>query len=157
MTISVGETAPDFNLYNQEGNQTSLGSMKGGPVVLAFFPAAFTGVCQKEMCTLQDSLSKFSDLGAQVAAVSTDSRFSNAEFAKQNNLSFPVLSDYTRTTIKDYGVEFRGLGGMEDYISARRSVFVIDGIGTVRWTWISDLPSQEPPYDEIERAVGQLG
>ncbi len=156
MVISTGQMAPNFSLYDQNGNQVELLSYRGKPVVLAFFPAAFTGVCQKEMCEFRDSITSFVNMNAQVLAISVDGRFSNAEFAKQNKLNFPVLSDYTHSTIKDYGVEFHNLAGMEGYVVARRSVFVIDATGKIVWSWVSTQPTQEPEYSEISKAVESL-
>ncbi len=150
MTISIGDTAPHFSLFDQHGEKVSIGNYRGKKVVLAFFPAAFTSVCKNEMCTFRDSLSGLNDSNAEVLAVSVDGRFANAEFAKQNNLSFPVLSDYERSAVKAYGVELENFAGMGGYLAARRSVFIIDGDGIVQWVWLSDVPTNEPPYEEIK-------
>ena len=125
-------------------------------MVVAFFPAAFTGVCENEMCTFRDSLSAFTDVGAAVVAISVDSRFSNAAFAAAHNLNFPVLSDYARHTIQQWDLVFPDLAGMPGYDVARRAVYVIDSEGTVSWCWLSDSPGDEPPYAEVESAVKSL-
>ncbi len=153
--VSENEMAPDFVLYNTDLKPVKLSDMKGNIVVLSFFPAAFTSVCTKEMCTFRDSMSKFNDLNAVVLGISVDPPFSNKAFKEHNKLNFEILSDYNRDVVKKYGVlwEFPSLPG---YMLAKRSVFVIDKNGVIRYKWISDDPAVEPPYDEIEKVVSSL-
>ena len=80
---NLNEIAPDFNLKNTEKNDIALSSFKGKTVVLAFYPGAFTGVCDTEMCSLRDSMNSFNDLNATVLGISVDSPWANAEFAKK--------------------------------------------------------------------------
>lgn len=157
MTISVGETAPSFSLINSADNQpVSLSDYTGKNVVLAFFPAAFSGVCQTELCTFRDSLASFESLDAQVLGISIDPPMAQKAFADQNGVNFPVLSDLHGAAIKDYGVEFENFAGVSGYTAARRSVFVIGKDGKVSWEWLSDSPGNEPPYSEVEAAVRAL-
>ena len=158
MTVAVGDTAPAFSLTNSADNQpVSLGDYAGKNVVLAFFPAAFSGVCQTELCTFRDSLASFESLNAQVLGVSTDPPMAQKAFADQNGVNFPVLSDLHHEAIKAYGVEFENFAGVDGYTAARRSVFVIGKDGKVSWQWLSDAPGNEPPYSEVEAAVQALG
>ena len=154
---TVGSQAPDFSLPNTKREAVSLASLRGNPVVLAFFPAAFTGVCEKELCTFRDSLAAFNDLDAAVFGVSVDAPFANAAFAERNSLNFPILSDYARAAVQAYGVAHDDFAGMAGYTAAKRSVFVIDKEGTLRYAWIADNPGQEPNYDEVQAAVKALG
>src|SRR5262249_40585328 len=124
--INAGTPAPSFKLHNTKKEEVSLDSMKGKNVVLLFFPAAFTGVCTKEMCNFRDSLAQFNSLNAQVLGISVDSPFSNGAFAEKNNLNFPLLSDYTRDTVKKYGVALDDFAGMKGYTASRRAVYVLD-------------------------------
>ncbi len=156
MTVETGQMAPDFALYDGDGNLVKLSEMKGAPVIVAFFPAAFTGVCETELCTFRDSMSAFDDMGAKVVGISVDSRFANAAFAAANNLSFPILSDYNREAIKSWDLVFPDLAGMPGYDVARRSVYVIDADGKVAWCWLSDSPGDEPPYEEVKQAASAL-
>ena len=156
MPLETGHTAPDFALFDGDGNEVKLSAMRGTPVVVAFFPAAFTGVCEKELCTFRDSMSAFNDMGAKIVGISVDSRFANAAFASANNLSFPILSDYNRETIKSWDLVFPDLAGMPGYDVARRAVYVIDSDGKVSWCWLSDSPGDEPPYDEVKQATNAL-
>lgn len=156
MPLDTGQQAPDFALYDGDGNLVKLSELRGTSVVVAFFPAAFTGICEKELCTFRDSMSDFNEVGAKVLAISVDSRFANAAFAKANDLDFPILSDYARDTIKSWDLVFPDLADMPGYDVARRSVYVIDGNGNVSWCWLSDTPADEPPYAEVQQAVMAL-
>ena len=156
MAPSVGDKAPDFNLRSTDGEMVSLSDQSGSNVVLAFFPAAFTGVCQTELCTFRDSLAAFNEMNCKVLGISVDPPFSQAEFHSQNDLTFPLLSDLGGSTVAAYGVELQNLAGIDGYNVAQRSVFVIDGEGTVRWSWISDSPLNEPSYDDVKAAVAAI-
>ncbi len=154
--VNQNEKAPDFLLFDTDLKPVKLSDFRGKVVVISFFPAAFTSVCTKEMCTFRDSMSKFNDLNAVVLGISVDPPFSNKAFKEHNKLNFPVLSDYRREAVKKYGVawEFPSLPGYE---LAKRSVFVVDKEGTVKYKWVSDDPTVEPPYHEIEKVVKSLG
>ncbi len=156
MALNVGDQAPDFNLRSTDGEVVSLSDQSGSNVVLAFFPAAFTGVCQTEMCTFRDSLSAFNDMNAKVFGISVDPPFSQAEFHSQNDLTFPLLSDLGGSTVAAYGVTLEDLAGIEGYNVAQRSVFVIDGNGKLAWSWVSDSPLNEPSYDDVKAAVAGI-
>ena len=156
MPLSNGDAAPNFTLRSTDGDTVALADQRGSAVVLAFFPASFTGVCQTEMCTFRDSLAKFNDLNAKVFGVSVDPPFSQAEFHKQNKLNFPLLSDFNGNTIDAYGVTLENLAGIEGYNVAQRSVFVIDANGNVAWSWVSDSPLNEPDYDDVQSALAAL-
>jgi peroxiredoxin len=151
--VEIGAQAPNFNLVNHKREQVSLESFRGRTVVLAFYPAAFTGVCEKEMCTFRDSLAALNAVNAAVLGISVDAPFSNAAFAEKNQINFPLLSDYGRTTVKAYGVELPDFAKMPGYTAAQRSVFVVDKAGAVRYKWVAPNPGVEPNYDEVRKAV----
>ena len=156
MALKVGDKAPDFVLVDTERKERPLKEFLGKKTVLAFFPGAFTGVCTKEMCALRDSISKLQGLNAQIVAVSVDGPFSNKAFADANNLTFPILSDYTRSTIKYYGIVHDGFAGLRGYTAAFRSVFVLDKNGVVKYAWVTENPGVEPPYEEITKALSSF-
>jgi len=156
MTAEVGQKAPQFTLVNTDLKATSLSDFAGKNVVLAFYPAAFTGVCQKELCTFRDALNDFASAKTAVVGVSVDSPFANKEFAAKNGLSFPLLSDITRDVIKQYDVVFNDLAGVKGFTVAKRSVFVIDRQGTIRYKWVAPEPKVEPNYAEVTAAVKKL-
>ena len=155
--VSESDTAPDFTapMRTPDGDITefSLSSATDdGPVVLAVFPGAFTSVCTGEMRTFRDRLDNLTDAGASLYGVSIDSPFSLGEFAEQNELTFPLISDTNKEVIDAYDVvmDFADLGvtGV-----AKRSVFVVDESGTITYAWVSDDPGVEPDYDEVEAAA----
>jgi glutaredoxin-dependent peroxiredoxin len=153
MAIQVGKQAPDFTLFDTEKKSRSLSEFHGKNIILAFYPGAFTGVCTKEMCAFRDSMSKFNELNAQVIGISVDGPFANKVFATQNNLQFPLLSDYSRDVSKQYGGVYDDFAGMNGYSASKRAVFVIGGNGIVKYSWISDNPGIEPDYDAISNAL----
>ncbi len=154
--IRLGDKAPDFVLYDTEMKQLRMSDFLGKNVVLAFYVGAFTSVCTKEMCTFRDSLTKLNSLKAQVIGISVNDPFANKAFAQTNMLQFPLLSDYNRDVIKAYGIELHDFAGLKGYIVAKRSVFVVDKQGIVRYIWVSEDPHIEPNYDEVEKTVSQL-
>jgi peroxiredoxin len=156
MSITVGSKAPDFTLSDTEKKSRSLKEFAGKNVVLAFFPGAFTGVCTKEMCALRDSLSNFNSMDAQVIGISVDSPFANKGFASQNNLTFPLLSDHSRSVCMQYCGVYNDFSGLAGYTASKRSVFVIDKSGVVRYAWISENPGTEPDYNAVQQAVSSL-
>jgi len=153
LSIEVGQKMLDFQLPDQDRKQRSLKEFQGRKVVLAFFPGAFTGVCDKEMCMFRDSLAS---LPGQVVAVSVNDPFTNKAFADANKLQFPILSDYMRETIKKLNIFHNDFAGLKGYTAAKRSVFVLDPTGAVRYRWISEDPGKEPNYDEVKSALAKL-
>ena len=150
----VGKEAPGFKTKNHLMEDVTLSQFKGKKVVLAFYPAAFTGVCQNEMCTFQSSLSALNELGAEVLGVSTDLPFANKVFADQNDLKFSLLSDPSRGIVNAYGVAFEGFAGMPECTVAQRSVFIIGEDGKVSFEWIAENPGIEPDYEAVKAALG---
>jgi glutaredoxin-dependent peroxiredoxin len=149
----IGQEAPDFNLPDVEMKSRSIEEFRGKKLVIAFFPAAESPVCTTEMCVLRDSLAMLKSLGAQVVGISVDSPFANKIFTENRHLNFPILSDYRREVINKYGIVMANLGPLEGYNAAKRSVFVLDESGLIRYRWISDNPQVEPNYDEIRSAL----
>ena len=152
----IGKSAPDFTLKNTSREDVSLSDYVGKSVILAFYPGAFTGVCDTEMCSLQDNLSKLNDSNTSVIGISVDSPWSNAEFAKKYNLKFELLSDLDRKVIEAYDAKFTGLGGIEGYESANRVVIIIDKEGIIRHRWVAENPGVEPDYDDITSIAQSL-
>ncbi|MEM4884362.1 MAG: peroxiredoxin [Saccharolobus sp.] len=154
--VEIGEKAPEVELVDTELKKVKVPSdFKGKVVVLAFYPAAFTSVCTKEMCTFRDSMAKFNEFNAVVIVISVDPPFSNKAFKEHNKLNFTILSDFNREAVKMYGVAGE-LPILKGYILAKRSVFVIDRNGIIRYKWVSEDPAKEPNYEEIKQIVAKL-
>ena len=151
--LNVGDKAPDFSLHINKTDKVALADLRGKKAVLAFFPAAFTGVCEKELCTFRDSMSELNGLDAKVVGISVDGPFANMAFADKNKLTFPIVSDYARQAVKAYGVALDDFAGLPGYTAAKRAVFVLDREGIVRYAWAGPNPGVEPDYEEVKRAV----
>jgi len=155
MPLDVGSKAPDFTLMNQDRQPVTLSkALATGPVVLAFFPAAFSSVCQQEMCTFRDSIGELSAVKAQVMGISTDTFFALKAWADQQRFGFPLLSDYNKDVIRQYGVVNPDMIGLRDI--AKRAVFVIDPAGVVRHKEVLDDARNEPNYGKVREALAAL-
>ncbi len=156
MSIEIGSKAPNFSLLDTERQLKSLNDFSGKTVVLAFFPGAFTGACTTEMCSFRDAMANFNDMNAQVIGVSVDSPFANKAFAEANKLTFPLLSDYTREVSLQYGGVYNDFANIKGYTAAKRAVFIVDKNGTVKYSWVSDIPANQPPFDEIKKNIPSI-
>ncbi len=154
MSVDLGSKAPDFTLMNQDRQPVTLSALKGHPVVLAFFPAAFSGVCQKELCTFRDSMAQLNQAKAQVLGISVDTFFSLKAFQDQQHLNFPLLSDFNKEIIRDYGVFNEDMIGLKGI--AKRSVFVLDSDGIVRYREVLDDARDEPDYGRVFGTLAAL-
>lgn len=152
----IGDTAPAFTLKTIDKSDVSLSDYEGKKVILAFYPGAFTGVCDKEMCAFQDNFAKLNNADVNVLGISVDSPWANNAFSQKYNLGFPLLSDVDRKVVKSYDASFVGLGGIEGYVSADRVVIVIDGEGIVRYRWDAENPGVEPDYDSVVEFASAL-
>ena len=154
MSVDVGSPAPDFTLTNQDRQPVTLSGLRGKPVVLAFFPAAFSSVCQKEMCTFRDSMTRLGKADAQVFGISVDTFFTLKAFQDQQKLNFPLLSDFNKEAIRDYGVFNEDMIGLKGI--AKRAVFVIDKDGIVRHREVLEDARNEPDYDKVFSSLASL-
>lgn len=156
MAVDVGSKAPDFTLVNQDRQPVTLSrELEKGPVVLAFFPGAFSGTCTKEMCNFRDTMSSFRSVDANVLGISTDTFFTLKAWDDQQRLGFPLLSDYNKDVIRAYGVVNPDMIGLKDI--ARRAVFVIDKSGVVRHREVVEDARNEPDYTRLNEAVASIG
>lgn len=154
--VEKGDQAPEFETTMARGEGDLDGfalaeALGDGPVVLAFFPAAFSPGCEQELCQFRDSLAEFEAVDADVYGISTDMPYALGAFADANDLNFPLLSDFNREIVEDYGVKLDELGGMKGV--AERSVFVLDDEGTVTYRWVSDNPADLPDVDAVVDAA----
>jgi len=150
----MGQTAPDFSLLNTSRESVNLSELRGQKVVLAFFPAAFTGVCEKELCTFRNGLADMKAVNGTVLGISVDSPFANGAFATKNEINFPILSDYNRAAVNAFGIPVHDFAGMGGYVAANRAVFVVDESGTIIYEWIAPNLGTEPDYAAVQAALG---
>lgn len=152
--MNIGDPAPGLALPNQEGHTVKLSDeWQQGPIVLAFFPAAFSRVCTNEMCTFRDSRG-LDFLNARVFGISVDSFFALKAWRDSLGLRFPLLSDFNRTATKAFGVWNDNLYGMRG--TARRAVFLIDRGGRVAYSEVLEDVRQEPDYAALAAAIAKL-
>ncbi len=157
MVLRLGQKVPEFALPDADKKLRSLGEFtKQGTVILAFFPFAFSGTCDKEMCTFRDGFGTLQGAGAQLVGVSVDSSYSLKAFAQTYNLQFPLLSDFNKKVTKLYGVLQDPWVGLGYKGVAKRAVVVVDRRGKLRYKWVTDVPSDEPPYAEVMKAAQKL-
>jgi glutaredoxin-dependent peroxiredoxin len=155
MDVAIGSKAPDFTLMDQNRTPVTLSAaLQNGPVVLAFFPAAFSATCQSAMCTFRDSIATLGAEQAQVFGISTDTFFALKAWADQQQFNFPLLSDYNKDVIRQYGVVNPDMIGLKDI--AKRSVFVVDQHGVVRHREVLDDARNEPDYDKVRAVLAVL-
>jgi peroxiredoxin len=154
MSLDVGTPAPDFTLPNQDREAVTLSAQRGHPVVLAFFPAAFSSVCTTELCTFRDRLSTLNRVNAQVYGISVDTFFTLKAFQNDQGLTFPLLSDFNKVVIRDYGVFNQDMIGLKGI--AKRAVFVLDKEGIVRYAEVLEDARNEPDYEAVFSTLGAL-
>lgn len=154
MSVTVGSQAPDFTLTNQDRQPVTLSQLRGSPVVLAFFPAAFSSVCAAQMCTFRDSMAQLGKARAQVFGISVDTFFALKAFQDQQKLMFPLLSDFNKQVIREYGVFNEDMIGLKGI--AKRAVFVLDKNGIVRHQEVLEDARNEPDYEKVFDALAAL-
>jgi len=147
---AVGELAPDFTLPSTSGDKISLSSLRGRPVLLAFFPLAFSGTCTAELCEMRDDNDKFLGRGVTIVPISVEHTYSLKEYKAKYNMQVDLLSDFKRDVSRLYGVL------LEDRYYANRAYFLIDSTGVIRWAHVEDTPSNRREDAEILRAIDQL-
>ena len=155
MSISVGQSAPDFTLYNTEKNKVSLADFRNKNVVILFFPLAFTGVCTNEMCSMRDNLAAYNGMNAEVIGISVDSLFTLDRFKKEHNLNFTLLSDFNKEAATAYGCLYDSF--VFDMLGvAKRSAFVVDGQGVLRYAEVLESAGDLPNFEAIQECLKSL-
>ena len=159
MALSTGTTAPDFTLKSKTADglkDVSLSANFGKKnTVLLFFPLAFTGVCTQEMCDISGGLSAYTDLNAEVIAISVDSPFAQEAWAQKENIGLTLASDLNKEVTAQYDVVFPMLAGVGD--TAARAAFVIDKAGVIQYSEQTPTPKDLPDFDAIKAALAKLG
>lgn len=155
MALPKGTQAPDFTLYDSEKKQVSLHDFAGKNVLILFFPLAFSSVCTKELCSIRDDISNYGNLNAQVLGISVDSLYSLDKFRKEQQLNFPLLSDFNKEVSKVYDVLYDVFPAFEMRGVSKRAAFVINNDGVIVYSEARDIPSELPDFESIKAALGQ--
>ena len=152
MALQVGDLAPDFKLISSETKEVTLSSFRGKKVILHFFPAAFTGVCTTQLCTVRDAIHMYENDSATVLAISVDLPFTLAKFKEDQNLNFTLLSDFNKDVSRAYGAIYEdwilGLKGV-----SKRAAFVIDEEGRILHAEVLENAGELPNFDTINSAL----
>lgn len=155
MAVQVGDIAPNFTLFSTDKKEVSLSEYEGKNVVLLFFPLAFTGVCTTELCNTRDDIGTYKNLDAEVIAVSVDSLFTLEKFKEAQNLNFTMLSDFNKEVSRSYGSLYDefvlGMKGV-----SKRSAFVIDKAGKIRYSEILESAGDLPNFDKVKETLQGL-
>lgn len=155
MSISVGQQAPGFTLYSSNKEQVSLSDFSGKPVLLLFFPQAFTGVCTTELCNVRDNISFYNNTNAQVLGISVDSIFTLAKFKEDQQLNFPLLSDFNKEVSAAYGCLYETFVFEMKGVS-KRSAFVIDKNGSIAYAEVLESAGDLPNFEAISKTLEGL-
>lgn len=152
MSLQIGNTAPDFTLYNTEKQAITLSELKGQNVVLLFFPLAFTSTCTRELCGVRDDIANYEGLNAKVFGISVDSIFSLGQFKKEQGLNFDLLSDFNKDASTAYGclydqfvLEMKGV--------SKRSAFLIDPNGIIQYAEVLENAGEIPDLELLKSHI----
>jgi peroxiredoxin len=155
MALTVGTKAPDFKLISSDKKDITLSSFAGKNLVIHFFPAAFTGVCTEQMCSNRDELTYYTNLNAEVIGLSVDMPFTLGVFKEKNNINFPLVSDFNKTTIHEYDMyQVNFAFGMKGV--AKRGVVLIDKDGIVQYSEETANPGVQVNFDALKEALSKL-
>jgi glutaredoxin-dependent peroxiredoxin len=156
MALDTGALAPDAEVTI--GDARTVVSLKdymgNGPLVLLFFPLAFSSTCTEEVCAVAEDYGAYQALGAQVVGISVDSPYTNARFARETGAPYPIVSDFNRVASRAYGVLRDRLGHLEGV--SERAAFVVDARGVVAYAWVGENPGVFPRLEEIKAALARL-
>jgi len=155
MSLTVGQQAPAFSLYDSEKKKVNLDDFKGKNVLLLFFPQAFTGTCTKELCSTRDNIALYEQVNAQVLAISVDSLFTLARYKDDQQLNFPLLSDFNKEISKAYDCLYDTFVFDMKGVS-KRSAFVIDRDGIIRYAEVLETASDLPDFSKIQKTLSDL-
>jgi len=153
MALLKGTKAPDFTLYDSEKKQVSLHDFQGKNVVLLFFPLAFTSVCTKELCSIRDDIGNYGNLNTQVLGISVDSLYTLDKFKKEQQLNFPLLSDFNKEVSKAFDVLYEVFPAFEMKGVSKRAAFVINKDGLIVYSEAKEVPSELPDFESIKSAL----
>lgn len=156
MPIQTGQSAPDFSLFDTDKNKVTLSEQKDKNVLILFFPLAFTGVCTAELCNIRDNIAVYNQANAQVYGISVDSIFSLGKFKAEQQLNFPLLSDFNKEAAKAFDVLYETFPAFEMQGVSKRAAFIVDKNGTVQYAEVCATPGDLPDFEAINKVLAGL-
>ena len=155
MSLKIGDKAPSFSLFSSEKKVVKLEDFEGKNIVLLFFPLAFTSTCTAELCSVRDEISAYNSIGSEVIAISVDSLYTLAKYKEEQKLNFMLLSDFNKEVSSAYGSIYElfssGMKGV-----SKRSAFVIDKTGIIRYAEVLENASEIPNLSAVKTVLTQL-
>ena len=149
MQIQIGQAAPAFTLYDSHKNQVTLSEQRGSNVLLLFFPLAFTSTCTAELCSIRDNLKIYEQLNAKPFGISVDSLYTLQKFREEQQLNFPLVSDFNKIASTLFGSLYESFGyGMKGV--SKRSAFLIDKNGIVQYAEVLENAGLQPNFEAIQ-------
>lgn len=155
MKLTTGQAAPNFTMYDTEKNKVSLSDFKGKNVLLLFFPQAFTGVCTKELCSIRDHIAQYEAVNAQVLGISVDSLFTLNKYKADQQLNFPLLSDFNKNVSEAYGCLYETFAFEMKGVS-KRSAFIVNKDGLIEYAEVLENAGELPNFEAIEKTLAGL-
>lgn len=156
MTITTGQISPDFNLFDADKNKVTLSDYRGKKVLILFFPLAFSSVCTAELCNIRDNISSYNDANAMVFGISVDSVFVLKKFKEEQHLNFPLLSDFNKEASKAFDVLYETFPAFDMHGVSKRSAFVIDKEGIIKYAEVCASPGDQPDFTAIQQVLKAL-
>ena len=155
MALNIGDPAPLFSLYDTQKNKINLADKKGSPVLVLFFPLAFTSTCTEELCSVRDNISMYNNAGVTVFGISADSHFTLAKYKEEQGLNFSLLSDFNKETSQAYGSLYENWGFDMKGVP-KRSAFLIDNEGIIQYAEVLENAGDLPDFVAIKEKISGL-
>ena len=155
MKIETGKPAPNFSLFDTDKKKVSLTDFNGKNILLLFFPQAFTSTCTKELCAVRDDISRYSNANAQVIGISVDSVYTLKRYREDQQYNFPFLSDFNKEVSALYGCLYKEWN-LEMKGVSKRSAFIIDKAGIVRFAEVLEIAGDLPDFNAINEVLDSL-
>lgn len=155
MAIEIGQTAPDFTLYDSEKKKVILSEQRGKNVLLLFYPLAFTGVCTKELCAIRDDIGRYNNATATVFGISVDSYATLKKFKEEQGYNFTLLSDFNKEASTMYDCIYDSFAGWMKGVS-KRAAFIVDKEGIIQYAEVLESAGDLPNFNAIDNKLGQL-
>ncbi len=156
MAIKKGSTAPELTLFDSDKNAVNLADYKGKNLLVLFFPLAFTGVCTAELCNVRDNIALYNNSNAQVLGISVDSLFTLDKFRKEQQLNFPLLSDFNKVASTAFDVLYETFPAFGMHGVSKRAAFVIDKEGIIQYSEECATPGDLPDFNAIQETLKGL-
>jgi len=157
MSLQIGNQAPAFTLHTSINETISLSDFAGEKnVLILFFPQAFTGICTKELCAIRDDISRYQNTNAQVLGISVDSVFTLAKFKEEQQLNFPLLSDFNKEVSTTYHSIYESFTGMNMKGVSKRSAFLVDKAGVIQYAEVLESAGDIPNFEAINECIARL-